>query len=309
MKALPLFYYPCQWLLVDDDPVLLNCMAHFLSAHGNVKSFSSARECLNYLDNYQPNFIEKTFLKSESNDENFGLLKHTHINFDVTDLLKIASNPQRHNEISAMIIDYNMPEMNGLSLAETLKYLPIRKILLTGAADDKIAISGLNNHLIHCFIRKGEATTADLVLHHLNDLTYQYFQQLTAPLLSLIETEKTLPLTDPVFITFFQNFCEKNHIVEYYLIDKQGSFLCIDSNNQKSCLVVHTAQDIDNWVVTYSAAEQLPSDLLQLVQSKQKIPFFGVGKEAWQVAPEQWTEHFHDARVLEGKERYFWTQL
>src|SRR5689334_14620868 len=114
MNALPLFYYPSRWLLVDDDPVLRSCMASIFATYANIESFSSALECIHYLDEYKPSSVENGFLESDFESENYGLLQHTPINFDLTNLLKIAHNPNRHNEITAMVMDYNMPEMDGL---------------------------------------------------------------------------------------------------------------------------------------------------------------------------------------------------
>lgn len=309
MKTLPLFYYPSKWLWVDDDPILLNTMTHVFGEKNQVEPFQSSQVCLNFLKNYKSPLSQESFLKSSKGDESYGILQHTPVDFDITMIAGLANNPKRHEEITVMIIDYNMPELDGFSLAKAIQSLPIQKILLTGKAQESQAIEAFNHNLIHRFIQKGELEMVNKLSTYLEELSLCYFQKLTWPLLSYLETEAPLPLSDPIFIDFFEDYCEKNKVKEYYLIDKQGSLLCIDEDGNRSCLIIQSDRSIQSWLTLYSNEKYLSDGELAKIQSKEKILFFEPGKEAWQVDPSEWPKHFHTPSILEGRERYFWSQL
>jgi CheY-like chemotaxis protein len=307
MKILPLFYYPSTWLWVDDDKALLETMVLAFQNHNHIKSFHSAKESLNFLKNYQSPFSKYTFLKSLSNDESYGMLQHTPIDFDITLLIDVANDPDRHQEITAMVIDYSMPEMDGFTLAKEINDLSIQKILLTGTAQSEDAITGFNNNLIHRYIKKYEADLTTKLMAHLQEVTLDYFRKISLPLLLQLETENKLPLSDPIFIKHFEQYCKKNEIQEYYLIDKQGSYLCIDKKKQKTCLLVQSDKNMNFWFSSYGS--ELSSTELTTIKENKKIPFFGIGKEAWQIDAWEWGNHFYPSEILEGRERYYWTTL
>jgi len=298
MKTLPLFYYPSTWVWVDDDRTLLKTMTDTFSEKNRIVSFLSANECLTFLTKHESLLSQAHFLKINRDDEHYGLLQNTPIDFDVTVIAKLAEKNDRHDEVTVAVIDYDMPEMNGFTLAKEIQHLPIQKILFTGNKQDNKAIEGFNHNLIQKFVQKGDVNMFDDLSNYLKELSIQYFQKLTFPLLSYLETEHKLPLSDPVFIDFFESYCESNDVKEYYVIDKQGSFLCIDSQGKQSCLVVHTERSLQQWHSVYGNGK--------LLQAGEKIPFFGVGKEAWGFEASEWLKYFYEPNVLEGREKYFW---
>lgn len=309
MKTLPLFFHPSRWLLVDDDRSFLDTLIQALGEQNQLIAFNSPLECAAYLKTYQPFLSKKNFLKSNTSNEDFGILKHTPIDFDVTSLINLLDNPDRYNEITVMATDYNMPEIDGLALAQLAQDLPIQKILLTGEAKEAQTISAFNKELIQRFLQKGEAGIQKTLAVYLNELSVQYFQKISQPLLSCLETEAKLPLSDPIFVAFFENYCKTKNIKEYYLIDKQGSFLCVDGHGQQTCLVVQTAAGLEAWLATYSEGSVVPLDVVSTVKNRKKIPFFGVGKEAWEVDVSQGQQHFLTPALLQGREDYYWAEI
>ena len=264
MKILPLFYYPSTWVWVDDDRNLLTAMTDAFSLQNTVKPFLSAKESVSFLEAYRSPLSQHHFLTVNPHDENYGLLQRTPMDFDVTMIAKLLDDPTRFDEISCMVIDYNMPEMTGFALAKAVNsFLPVPKILLTGTKEENKAIEGFNDSLIQRFVQKGHEYMLRDLSNYLSLLTVQYFERLSFPLLAYLETEHKLPLSDPVFIEFFENHCELYDIKEYYLIDKQGSFLCVDVQGKRSYFVVHTERSIEEWISLYGEDYGGPQNLYQ----------------------------------------------
>lgn len=146
MKTLPLFYYPSTLMLVDDNQTLLHVMTDAFSKKCMVKSFLSAEDCLKFLNHYISPSSHYNFLQSVLTDETYGQPTKNPMNFDVTQIAMLRENKQRHNEIATAIIDYQMPEMNGLVLAEKIQSFSVQKILLTGNISEIKAVEGFNNN-------------------------------------------------------------------------------------------------------------------------------------------------------------------
>ncbi|MCX7124280.1 MAG: hypothetical protein NTU49_00710 [Gammaproteobacteria bacterium] len=98
---------------------------------------------------------------------------------------------------------------------------------------------------------------------------------------------------------------EKNKIAEYYLIDKQGSFLCIDEHGNHSYLAVHSQKSIKDWVTIYGNDCNLQPDALVEINEYKKIPFFYPAKEPHDFDKTEWSKHLYLPQVLEGREKYF----
>lgn len=190
MKTLPLFYYPTTWICVDDDHISLQTIGEIFSHENFIHLFSSSKDCLNFLKNYKSPSLKYNFISSDLNDENYGLLTKNPMSFDITKIAALQENRNRHEEITVSIIDYQMPEMNGLSLAEKMQSLPIQKILLTGNLEGTKAIDGFNNNLIQKYIQKASNDAYKNLSKYTKELSISYFEQLTKPLLTCLENEK-----------------------------------------------------------------------------------------------------------------------
>lgn len=71
-----------------------------------------------------------------------------------------GSNPARYQLAQTCVVDFAMPGLNGLKVLEALMDWPGSRILLTGQADESIAIQAFNNGLIDQFIPKQTADIA-----------------------------------------------------------------------------------------------------------------------------------------------------
>lgn len=309
MKHLPLFYYPTTWLCIDDDSLITASVSNVMGKYNHLKCFQAPRLFLDYLGNYQSFLTNQSFLHANTDNEYYGTLEYSSVNFNVTDIVKLVDLTEKHSEISAIIMDYKMPEMDGFCLAEKCNNLAIPILLLTGEVKLSEAINGFNNNLINCFINKGDDSLFDNLLLNLQKLTYQFFQAKTLPLLTHLEADTLTALSDPHFIQFFEKYCKQYDINEYYLIDKQGSFLCIDKNGKKYCFVVQTERSLTEWLNLYEDDRESISSPMKLIKQRGMIPFFGIGVETWRIPASQWSQHYYSSQVMKGREHYYWAHV
>lgn len=305
MKTLPLFYYPSTYVWVDDDMNLLNSMAILFENKNRIHFFSSARGCVEFFKTYKSPLEKYAFLKANSEDEYYSVSQKLPMNFDFSALQQLMNDQNKYNEVTTLILDYKMPEMDGFELARQLQNFLIPTILLTGNKDENKTIEGFNENLIQRFVLKGDAQFSAKLLKYLKELSEQFFQKISSSLLAYLETDHKLPLSDPSFIDFFETYIQENAITEYYLIDKQGSFLCKNQEGHESYLVVHTENSIQNWLEIYGEENKLTKEIILDIQSFRKIPFFGLGKEAFDVDQSEWCKHLYVPQVVEGRQRYF----
>lgn len=310
MKTIPLFYYPTTTIWIDDDQLFLKAMeSYFRNKFSFIHTFDSAKLCLDFLKNYKSPLSNNNFLYEIKDDENYGMLQHSPTDFDITKLVNLSNDKNRHQEITSIAVDYNMPKMNGFELVKQCDFLTIKKLLLTGCAEESKAIVGFNNNLIHRFIQKGDDKMESKISSCLKEFSSDYFQRITAPLLSHLEADNKLPLSDPSFIEFFDEFCQKENIIEYYLIDKKGSFKCINEKGACLYLVVQPSKYAEKWLSSYGS--ELTSTEINSIKNKEILPFFGEGKEAWHFEKKDWHNHFYKitAEPIFGRDIYHWVKI
>ena len=149
-SKIPLCFYPTQIVFVDDNSDFLAALSIAFSKQFNVKQFSNTALALQYINEQQReiNLVandEKPKLQGESDAWVKRVL--THQNLKRFDEVRIM-------EISVLIVDYEMPEMNGIEFCEKINNSSIKKILLTGYATPMDAVNAFNTNTIHYYLKK-----------------------------------------------------------------------------------------------------------------------------------------------------------
>jgi len=309
MSRTPVFQYPTLTVWLDDDGLFLDTAQLAFQKHPDKhKFFDNPKKCLDFLTNYKNKNpqIQKKFIHGDRNNEQYGSLKHAPTDFDVTKIAEIRNNAARLQEVSVLVIDNNMPIIKGLDICYKLKEFPFKKILLTGETKDEDVISSFNNKIIDYFFRKDTPNLFANIQTYINQLEQQYFQEQTAHILAHLETDNTLPLSDEEFAVFFEGIKERMQIKEFYLIDRNGSFLLVDKQDNKYFLVIHTERSLSEFCRFHSGIYETEK-LVQATMQRDKIPFFGLGKEAENVDPKYWDKYFYKPDMIETKrEKYYW---
>ncbi len=308
MKKLPLFYSPPTICWIDDDKLFLDAANNLFENEYSYLSFTNPQEAVAFLDNYQPPSSKINFTREFTESDIYDTRNHLPIDINIAEITKLANTAHLKNEIAILVIDNNMPNMNGLEICEKFKNTPFKKILLTGQTSVTEALDAFNNGLIDKFIVKDQKVSENLQ-KNISELSYQYFYELTKSLISHLETSKKSPVSDPIFIDFFFSQGTLINMKEFYLIDSHGSFLVKDKSNSTMYFIVMSESDKNDFLKLNDDAFDKVGNLLLKVSRGEEIPFFGIGKEHWEYNYDKWEQYFHPSKVINGKEKYYWTMI
>ncbi len=296
-------YFPTQTILLDDNSRFLETMNVSLGKENVIKSFTNPDEVINYLTkNTNEPFTRRCLHRPEEQQIN-----HRIIDVEVDAIVKEVYNPKRFMENTVIVIDYAMPSMHGLDVCQALRHLPIKKIMLTGEADDKIAVQAFNQGLIHKFMRKGGPSA--LIASTILELQKKYFVDQSTIVIDSLTRNMDYPpscLDDPIFMQFFNDFCDKQQYTEFYLLDPMGSFLFLDEHANPTFLMV---KDEDGMQEGFEMADlsdtPISKDLLISLQNKEKLLYF-FDKAEQKSDPKTWGQYVHVAKKLTGKDNYYY---
>lgn len=305
MSILPLFYYPTKIVWVDDDEVLLQASTEIFSDANEIQTFSSPISCLHFFSTYVPFLKTVPFLRGKVECDDYDTINHFPVDINSELFERLPMQLERKNEVSIIIIDYRMPLMTGIELCRQLKHVPAKKILLTGDADTACAVSAFNEGIIDCYIRKDNPNIRDEINEYLEILSNNYFSDQSKSLLTHFETDRKIPLSDPVFVRFFKKWCKINEIKEHYVFDKQGNMQLINRQGRKSLFIIHTDRSLNEFNDLYQDGKNIKRYLAE-VNERKIIPFFGLGMEAWQFDASRWGCHMFEPNMLVGREKYYW---
>ena len=145
----PLFHRPGTVVFLDDDPDYLEMLALVLPRHWHVKLFLRPGECINYLQQ-EPPFWEADAWNQQQLVDQWREGKPL-----IPQLLSYwARDTERFALTRVCVVDFSMPAMDGLSVLGELVDWPGSRVLLTGQADEQVAVSAFNKGLIDQFIAK-----------------------------------------------------------------------------------------------------------------------------------------------------------
>ena len=270
LTTLPLFYFKPTICWIDDDPLFLQAITLSYPEDYKYLIFNTPEKALDFFSSYQSPLAKINFTRGYTECDVFGTNDHFPVDLNISTIAKLATLPERFNEVTVLIVDYSMPNMNGLAVCEKLKNLPCKKVLLTGEASHRHAVTAFNQGLIDKFIKKNVAITHQLQ-KYIKDLNYLYFSKKTENLVSHIESLRRSPLSDPVFINFFYNWCQKNTIKEFYLINTQGSFLVKNSGGVSSYFIVMSERDKAEFLeLNDEIFDKVEKSRLELIKAKEK---------------------------------------
>lgn len=281
------FFYPTTVFVVDDNTLFLQSLSSEL--HGDRFSLKTYDHAQKALEDLNRDFSENYVSHLEEKEYEVHLLE-----VKIRDLIKNLRKGQQADEVSAVIVDYSMPGMDGLEFCRNIQNPYIQKILLTGEADEMLAVEAFNEGIIDKYIRKQRDNLASHVQESISESCAKYFK-LKGGLIEKILLEKISkkhPTQDPEYANFMNRLIDTYHIEEGYLLDSQGSYILI-SFEGKAYRVFTFNDDYVDSLLSSLDGETIPRTVLQSIAEHQSIVTH-CKDDIFLVPPlEEWGQNLH----------------
>lgn len=303
---IPPFYFPTTVFFVDDSIDFLSNLSLQLDSGLAFQLYDSPSNALAILnsENNSTTPMERFFSRYH-HTEDLPLTHHV-IDVNLDKVHREVYNEFRFEQVSVVVVDYDMPSIDGLEFCRRIKNPAIKKVLLTGKADEKIAVQAFNERLIDRFILKQDKDINKILNQAIVDLQHAYFSQTERMLADALTIGKHAFLRDPLFAERFREICEQLKIVEFYLCSEPDGMLMLNANGESHLLIIPNEDALlGQYEIAYE--QGAPQELLDALKSNQVIAYFW--KTGGYYVPEcrDWREFIYPATEFKGKQWYYYT--
>ncbi|NGZ84399.1 response regulator [Duganella aceris] len=302
---IPVYSHPTLTVLIDDSDSFLRSLSFQLDSMLANKTFHDTSAALHWL-------------RQSGQDDDVPL----HVNFDMQNLpadqcnvaldleriYRIAEQRQRFATPSVLVVDYSMPQMSGLEFCEAVAHLPCKKILFTGAADEKVAVSAFNRGLIDRYIKKSDDHALDMLEIEIATMQRTYFDERSETLRELVLLHNYHFLGDPALASVVASLMASMGFVEHYIFPNPTGILFLDKHGKASLMMIETEQGM---YAQYEVARDCdaPQSLLDALLERRVLPFFsdpsGDGMYSRRVG-DNWHRYCATPKICQGRETYYW---
>lgn len=300
MKSkIPLCFYPTQVVFVDDNPDFLKSIGLAFSKQFSIKLFEDTQAALDYINSI-PSSIEantKEDVRPEGDSDVW--------------VKRVLTQPQNKRfgqynmqETSVVIIDYSMPQMNGIEFCEKISNPAIKKILLTGFATTSEAVKAFNNNVINYYIKKNDDDMLEELQKSIQQLQHAYFNDLSHSIKTDAIDSTTPFFSDTVLANYFESLCESLSVAEYYFLSGPSRFLLNLKDGNKIVWVLYTEEDYEEHLQVM-VEEQAPKQIIDALKNKKSVPYFKTADGYFDSSISNPSAHLFPATCIEGKVNYY----
>ena len=306
---IPAQAYPATVLLVDDDLDFLESLVPHLDPHLHYKLFDSPREVLSYIQAQQDvnkisGLLDEDLLRISYNEQTPSLATRS-LKIALDKIHHTVYNPRRFSQICCVVVDYSMPEMNGLELCTKLSTSTLNRILLTAEADAMIGVEAFNVGLIHHFLKKQSVNLVPQLKLAISQMWQRTLNTKTALLNSVLDMAAISFLADPSCQALVQKIAQHHGFVEHYLMVNPDGLLLLRADGSAMRLIIETAAGFQAHLEAAEAADA-PQSLLTALSHKKILPCFIESGGLYGPECVDWERHVYPAECCIGQEVYYW---
>lgn len=295
-------------MLIDDSQSFLDSLAFQMNPILACKLFSDPREALVWLRQPQQSATNGLIEPIRVGyDEEIISTERRSASIDTARIYRMVTDPHRFDIPAVLVVDFSMPQMDGVEFCTAIQDLPCKKILLTGYVDDKIVIEAFNRKLIDCFIHKGDPKATIKLESEIFRLQNEYFLERSSTLKDLLSRHSYSFLTDPAIVDLVAQLKSSHQYVEHYLFPDPAGILLVDMQGKAYVMVVATEESL---ITQYEVAldQEAPSELLDALQEFRLVPFFyDTGGTYLTELGDDWRQYCQPPQACLGRQNYFWT--
>jgi hypothetical protein len=178
--------------------------------------------------------------------------------------------------------------------------------LLTGIADERVAIDAFNGGYINRFVKKGIDNLEATVEESISKSIYQYFKIHSDDIFKHLSIYDKTHLKDPIYANFFSEVCAKKDYVEYYMLDVFGGYLFLSSSGEPSMLSILTEHEGSRIIETGIESGEISPEVLAALESRE---YMLVSHNcSGQLPPiSKWESYLRPALRLNGYQTYYFS--
>ncbi len=236
--TLSLFHRPGSILFLDDDPDYLDMLGMVVPANWQIELFSRPS---GFNDRMRQ---EPARWEADANLQLQMIDRWRQGQPLIPQVLRYwANNPSRYSLAKTCVIDFAMPGTNGLQVLDTLLDWPGSRVLLTGQADEQIAVQAFNNGLIDQFVPKQAPDITRLLMGVLRRLSIAPHARVNALWRGALQPVQQSILQIPSVSQALQAYVEQ-HWVEYAVLGQPFGLLGLDATGRCQWLQLEVASSL-----------------------------------------------------------------
>lgn len=303
--SLPVYQHPVLTVLVDDSGAFISDLKFQVNPAITIKSFQNPHEALSWIDTVYSGSGGIVPPIRVGYDEQRLALDRCTAAIGIDQIYRIAMNPRRFHEPAVIVVDYAMPQMNGVDFCRALKGSPCKKILFTGEADETVAVAAFNAGLIDCYLKKGDPQALDRLEIEIAALKQRYFIEKSEMLRELLVRHSFSFLSDPVFARLIDGLSARHGFIEYFLFPNPAGLLFLDTDGVSTLMAVETREGMTAHLETAQDYDA-PQDLLTALLNEAVVPFFWKTGGMYTELSRDWKQYCRPAQRCVGREDYLW---
>jgi CheY-like chemotaxis protein len=300
------YYHPSTVVFIDDNERFMEGFTLLLDEDLAFRCFSSAKLALE--------FINRPSNNPPLDQRCFSFLGQQHrpggeIRLDLALIEQEISNLDRFADISVIIVDYDMPEMNGLEFCKSIRNRRIKKILLTGIGDEKIAISAFNDGLIDRFLTKNDPNIADKINQIIFSLQRRYFEDISSLIQSTLAMKSPEFIYDDAFKPVFDDLIKEYSIAEYYYVEDPYGFLMVACDGTLYRLIVCSEDQANEQIFSLKKFSP-PSWVMSNLKKQKHLAWLWTSPD--DVDEEDafgWEDYLHPAQKIRGQKTWLYSMV
>nr|WKF59098.1 hypothetical protein HUO10_003607 [Paraburkholderia busanensis] len=308
MSTIKPFYFPTTATFVDDSPTFLSNLCLQLDPQLAFQLFSSPAEALQAVNNApRPGSAEEPLFAPfrDRTDED---VAQQVISLSVNTVRNQVYNPLRFRAMSVVVVDYDMPGMNGLEFCRRMTDPAVRKIMLTGKADEHIAVQSFNEGIIHRFIRKQDAAAIPALNRAVRELQSAYFDNVCHSIVDTLALSEYAFLRDEVLAERVAELSASLGVVEHYISYCPNGLLMLDNRGHAYLLIIHTPETLRG-VREIAVEQDAPAAFLAALDSRRSVPYFWETEGNYPDQCASWEDYMHPATILSGRQDYVYAVI
>jgi CheY-like chemotaxis protein len=304
-KCLP-FYHPTRVVFVDDDRGFLNLLPLRLGGQVPYLRFDSPVELLDeFASGRLQGRLELDWWDAYPVERpNRGIEQV--VAFDKSMILMRVFNRARFGAVSVAVIDYRMPEMTGLELCERLSNLPCKRILLTGHADESLAVHAFNEGLIDLYLPKLHPRLDKELALAIERFQFAFMEEATDLITQMLHSADPVIWGDSAFARFFHQVCEDRGAVEYYAVVDPKGYLLVDAEGRAQLMLLFDERDLSAQAAA-AAASRAPGGVVRQVESRRSGLYFPNDDCDCVLSAEQWWQACVPLTPFPGRDDRFYS--